>query len=309
MSHSSTFPAFVFGATGAQGGAVLRRLVAEGRRPVIGLARNGAEAEAIRAAGAEPRVADFEDEDSLRRALAGVGPVFLSLPLGLPTATVRDWGRRVIVVARGAGVAGPVVFNTGTRIPPEPTGVDAFEEKREVEEALAASGLSFVSVRPSFYFGNLAGPWIAPGIVNDGVLAYPLPQALRASWIGWNGMAACVAAAMERPALLGQRIDIGGPEALDGDALAARLGAALGRSMAYRPTPPDAFEAGLAAAIGPEAAQSVGALYRWIAARPETGLFTSDGEALAERFGAPLEALADWAAGHPWPAPVAAGVA
>jgi len=105
---------------------VLRRLVASGR-PVRGLARDDAEAAALDAAGATPCLARFEEPDGLRRALGGVGAAFLSLPLGLPTATVRDWGRRAVAAARDAGV-GVVVFNTGTRIPAEPTDVDAFEE-------------------------------------------------------------------------------------------------------------------------------------------------------------------------------------
>jgi len=161
--------------------------------------------------------------------------------------------------------------------------------------------MPYVSLRPSFYFGNLAGPWTAPGILRGGVIAYPLPLALRASWIGWDGMAALVEAAMDRPALWRQAIDIGGPEALDGDAIAARLGTALGRSLTCQQIPPDAFEAGLAAAIGPAAAHSVGHLYRWIAERPETDLYTTDGAALAQRFAVPLQPLAEWAAAHPWP--------
>lgn len=297
MPPNDTSPILVFGATGAQGGAVVRRLVKAGHT-VLGLARSDTAAGTIAAMGAEPRLVRALDADELHRAMAGAGRMVLSLPLGMPTSALRAFGQDAIHAAARAGI-GLIVFNTGTRIPDAPTDIDAFEEKRAIETALAESGLDFVSLRPSFYYGNLAGPWTAPAIREAGVLAYPLPVALRASWLGWDDMAGFVEAALTRPALSRQRIDVGGPEALTGEALAARLAEGLGRAVTYQPIPPDAFEIGLAAAIGPDAARPVGALYRWIAERPSTTLFSSNGEALAERFAMPLESLAAWAARNP----------
>ena len=291
----------VYGATGAQGGAVLRALLQRGH-PATGLARDEAEADALRAAGAEAALADFDDADSLRRASDGVGRVFLSVPLGLPTATVREYGRRAIDAAREGGV-GLVVFNTSTRIPEAPTAVDAFEEKREVERALFESGVPAVSLRPTFYYGNFAGPWTAPGIVREGTVAYPVPADVEASWLSWEDAASFAVAALARPALAGQAIDIGGPEVLDGPAVAERFTRALGCEIGYVHVPADAFEKGLAEALGPEAARSVAAMYRWMAEDGGDGLFTADADALRETFGVGrLLRLQEWVERQDWEA-------
>src|SRR5215207_8478069 len=67
----------VTGATGMQGGAVARRLLAAGRR-VRALARSpkGSAAQALARAGAEVVKGDLDDPPSLARALEGAGGVF-----------------------------------------------------------------------------------------------------------------------------------------------------------------------------------------------------------------------------------------
>jgi len=65
----------VTGGSGFIGGALLRRLVADGR-PVRALARSQDAAEAIAASGAEPVPGDLADDRSLREAAAGCRVVF-----------------------------------------------------------------------------------------------------------------------------------------------------------------------------------------------------------------------------------------
>ncbi len=66
---------FLTGGTGFIGGALLRRLVGEGRE-VRALVRTVAAADAIRAAGAEPVRGDLLDEESLVSGAAGCSTVF-----------------------------------------------------------------------------------------------------------------------------------------------------------------------------------------------------------------------------------------
>jgi len=71
----SGLPVFVTGGSGFVGGAILRRLVGEGRE-VVALARSGASASALREAGARPATGDLLDRASLEEGMRGCGVVF-----------------------------------------------------------------------------------------------------------------------------------------------------------------------------------------------------------------------------------------
>lgn len=77
----------VTGGSGFVGGAVLARLVADGRR-VRGLARSGAAAEAVARMGAEPVRGDILDPASLARATEGCDVVYHAA--GVNTFCLRD---------------------------------------------------------------------------------------------------------------------------------------------------------------------------------------------------------------------------
>lgn len=284
----------VYGAAGVQGGAVVRHLLSSGHA-VRGLVRDERGAQALREAGAEPAFGDLSDPAGLRRASEGVEAVFLVLPLEYDREKVVGWGRAAIDAAGEAGV-GRVVFNTSTRVPPQETGVAGFEAKREVEAYLRESGVPHVVLRPAFYMENLAAPWAAATIAREGVVAYPVPRRLRASWISADDMAALSAEALFRPGLPGATLDVGGPEALDGDGVAGALSRALGREVRYHHIPPDEFERGLRGAVGETAAEGIAAMYRWMAENEDAGLFEADARAVLEKLPVGLAGLEEWAA-------------
>jgi nucleoside-diphosphate-sugar epimerase len=103
--------AFVTGGSGFIGGALIRRLVAEGS-PVRALARSERSAEAVAALGAEPVRGDLADREAMRAGADGCAVAFhLAAHLG-------QWGRRedfmrdnvegtanALDACRGAGVA------------------------------------------------------------------------------------------------------------------------------------------------------------------------------------------------------------
>ncbi|WP_338267148.1 NmrA family NAD(P)-binding protein [Corallococcus caeni] len=86
----------VTAATGRQGGATARALLAEGRSSVRVLVRNpeAANARALAAAGAEVVVGDLDDLASLRAACAGVRAVF-SMQSPIMSATGVDYSKEV----------------------------------------------------------------------------------------------------------------------------------------------------------------------------------------------------------------------
>ncbi len=99
------------GATGLVGGAVLRRLLRDGRR-VVALCRSDASARTLAEAGAEPARGDVLDPESLTRALAGCEVVYhvagvnafcLADPTPLFEVNV-DGSRNVVDAAARTGV-------------------------------------------------------------------------------------------------------------------------------------------------------------------------------------------------------------
>jgi dihydroflavonol-4-reductase len=162
--------AFLTGGSGWVGGAVLRRLVAEGRH-VLALARSDEAAATVSALGAEAVRGDLLEHGEWEAALAGCSTVFhiagevAMCDRGRLEVNVAGT-RRVIAAARKAGV-GRVVFTSsaatigeakgavGTEATPHP-GTYLSEYARTKHEAelaafadAAAAGIEVVAVNPS----------------------------------------------------------------------------------------------------------------------------------------------------------------
>lgn len=288
----------VYGANGAQGRAVIDKLVKRGHTPVA-LVKDEEKGEQLVRRGIRVVVADLNDLSALQRASEGMSNVFLTLPLGLDAATVKRLGEHAVDAAKGAGVE-KIVFNTGTRIPLEQTSINAFEEKRYVEAYLAQSGVPFVSLRPTFYYGNFLGPWTKLGIIDDAVIAYPIPAQLKAAWLSWEDAARYAVRALEQDELNGHCIDIGGPETISGEDIAERFSSALGRDAKYVMVPHDAFEQGLAQALGAETGRAITDMYRWLVGREDTELFAVDLHHLKTAFGFAPTPLEPWVREQNW---------
>ncbi|MER5638089.1 NmrA family NAD(P)-binding protein [Kitasatospora sp. NPDC002227] len=288
----------VLGAAGHQGGAVAR-LLAERGQLVRGFARPpGAGRPAPEVPGVSFVSGDLADAADLRRAFEGITHASVVLPLVHDTETVVGYVRTIVAAARAAGIE-QLVFNTNTRIPQARTGYAAFENRRVAEQVLRESGLPLTVLRPPVYLENLFSPWTGPALVNDGVLAYPLPSEARVAWLSHRDLAAATVAALGRPELIGQTVELGG-ESVTGAELAAAFGEALGREVSYLPLPPAEFEAGLAQALGAEAAAGVAGVYHH-AATEAGALLLDGGRQQSERaLGIRTTPLAEWIAAQPW---------
>jgi uncharacterized protein YbjT (DUF2867 family) len=107
----STAPVLVTAATGRQGGATARALLAEGSTSVRVMVRNpeAPNAKALAAAGAEVVVGDLDDPASLRAACAGARAVFsMQSPImsatGVDYSKERQQGRNLVEAALAEGV-------------------------------------------------------------------------------------------------------------------------------------------------------------------------------------------------------------
>ncbi|HXN36924.1 MAG TPA: NAD(P)-dependent oxidoreductase [Solirubrobacteraceae bacterium] len=128
---------FLAGATGAIGGPLVRVLVAEGHQ-VTGMTRSAAKADALRAAGAEPAVADALDAAAVGKVISEANPdavihQLTAIPERLdPRKIVRDFaltdrlrtdGTRILVeAARAAGAKRILAQSIAFAYAPGPAG-------------------------------------------------------------------------------------------------------------------------------------------------------------------------------------------
>ena len=251
----------VYGSTGTQGTPVVEHAIARGRRVRV-LTRIADNARHWAERGAEVAVADLADPPSLAAAHDGVGRVVLQLPLQYDFALHETYGRNAVDSAKAAGVD-LLVLNTSAHVMTG-EGVRIYEARQEVVDHLQASGVPSIVLRPTFFMEILLGPWIRPGIVNDGVIAFPLPADLPMSWVSASELGDYAVAALDRPDLAGRTFDIGGPQPLTGNDLAACFSQVLQRHITFVSISPDDYENALVPVFGATVAHEVAAQVRCI---------------------------------------------
>ena len=208
---SGTDLILVTGATGQQGGAVARELLAKGRK-VRAMTRrpDGPAARELKALGADIFAGDLDDAASLERALAGAWGAFaVQNTWEAGVEREEEQGKRFAELARRAGIRHYVYASVGSA--DQRTGIPHFENKARVEETVRALGFpSYVIVRPVFFMENLASPWFLPGI-QQGTLAVGMDSATPLQMIAVRDIGKYGAWAFERHAELnGRAIDIAG---------------------------------------------------------------------------------------------------
>ena len=145
----------VTGATGTQGGAVARALLARGVR-VRAVTRQpeGAAARALTALGAEAVRADMNDAESLAHAFEGADAVYAVTDFfknGID-GEIRH-GKAMADAARAGGVRHLVVASVASA--DRAASVPHFASKREIERHVERVGIAATIVRPSIFMEDL----------------------------------------------------------------------------------------------------------------------------------------------------------
>lgn len=277
----------VTGATGQQGGAVARELLAVGY-PVRAMTRkpDGSPARTLAALGAEIVQGDLDDAASLDRALRDAWGVFaLQNTWEAGVEREEQQGKRLAHAAKRAGVQHFVYTSVGSAH--RGTGIPHFENKWRIEETVRDLGFpSHVVLRPVFFMENFQSPWFKPGI-EQGALRIALApttvlQMIAVADVGKYGRWAFDA----HRALNGRAIDIAG-DAHTMPETAALIGAAAGRPVAFVRVPIEEARAG---------SEDFALMLEWF---DRVG-YDADIAARAAESGIRPTPFAEWAAGVSW---------
>jgi uncharacterized protein YbjT (DUF2867 family) len=173
MSNTQKLIAVV-GATGQQGGAVVRALQASGQFRVRALTRNPAKHPKL---GDEVVLADFNRPETLKAAFAGAHGVFL---VTNPWEAGADEPKQALAAVNAAKDAGVQHFIWSTlpnveSISRGKINVPHFTDKAKVERIVREAGFAYHTfVIAPFYYQNLLGV-MAPQKQADGTTGWALP--------------------------------------------------------------------------------------------------------------------------------------
>lgn len=203
----------VTGATGQQGGAVARHLLASGTYRVRALTRDPSRpaARALEERGAEIVAGDLDDADSVGRAVTGAYGVF-SVQNFWETGYEREvaQGKRLADAARAAGVEHFVYSSVGSAH--RRTGLSHFESKWLIEEHIRELGLRHTIFRPVFFMDNWENPSFRDAILG-GTLAQPLGPDRMFQQVAVDDIGGFVALAFSDPASwVGRELDLASEE-------------------------------------------------------------------------------------------------
>ncbi len=240
MSELNTI--LVTGATGKQGGAVVKALMKKGYK-IKALTRNPSSKAAIglHDSGVEIIVGDLIHEDSLESALSGVNIVFaVTTPFQSNHENEVAQGVNMVDAAKAAGV-GHFVFSSVASADKR-TGIPHFETKYKVEQYLSGSGVPHTIIGPTAFMENFIQPFAIPNL-RQGKIARGLPASRAVQLIATEDIGSFAVYTMEhREAFLGKRIDIAGDQ-LTGEETAAVLSKVIGKPLKYEAFPPENLRA------------------------------------------------------------------
>jgi uncharacterized protein YbjT (DUF2867 family) len=232
----------VTGATGQQGGAVVKALLKQGQR-VRALTRNPAsrKAKRLQQRGVEVIAGDYADRDSLVRAARGVDALFaMATPYERGMKEEIAHGIALVDAAKEAAV-GHFIYSSVASAD-RATLIPHFDSKYEIEKHLTASGVPSTIVAPVFFMENVLRPGSLKEL-HQGKLARAMPPARALQQIAVDDIGTFVAAVVaRREGVFGNRFDIAGDE-LTGEQEAAILSKAIGREIRYQELSPDDLRA------------------------------------------------------------------
>ena len=250
----------VVGATGSQGGGLVRAIMNDNGSPFTARAitrdLKSDKAKALAALGAEVVAADVDDPESLKRAFAGAyGAYCVSFFWAhFSPDKERAEARAMAHATKHAGIQHAIwstLEDTRRWVPlsdnrmPTLMGsykVPHFDVKGESNQAFAELGVPTTYLLTSFYWDNLIYFGMGPKKGPDGKLAITMPMGdKKLPGIAAEDIGRCAYGIFKNGnALIGKTVGIAG-EHLTGAQMAAALTTALGQDVGYNDVPPEVY--------------------------------------------------------------------
>jgi uncharacterized protein YbjT (DUF2867 family) len=249
----------VVGATGAQGGGLVRAILADpsGGFAARALTRdvNTGKAKELAKLGAEVVSANVDDVASLRNAFKDAYGAFCVTFFWEHFSAEKEkaQARAMAQAAKDAGVK-HVIWSTledtrkwlpitDTRMPTlqGKYNVPHFDAKGEANAFFAEAGVPTTWLNTCFYWDNLIHFGSGPKKGPDGKLAFVLPMGdKKLPGIAAEDIGRCAYGIFKRPDLIGKTVGIAG-EHLTGAQMAAALSKALGQEVVHNAVSPDVY--------------------------------------------------------------------
>lgn len=297
----------VIGATGAQGGGLVRAIQrdqASGFR-ARAITRNP-DSEAARALsqlGAEVVRADVDDFESLEKAFSGAYGAYCVTFFWDHFSPVRELAeaKSMALAARNAGLQ-HVIWSTledtrkwvplgDTRMPTlmGKYKVPHFDAKGEADDAFREAGVPVTFLLTSFFWDNFIHFGMGPARGQDGKLAITFPMGDRKlPGIAAEDIGKCAYGVFRKGAdLVGRTVGIAG-EHLTGAEMAAAFTRALGKEVTYQDVPPEVYRG-----LGFPGADDLGNMFQF--KRDFNDYFCGvRNPAVARNLNPSLQTFADW---------------
>jgi uncharacterized protein YbjT (DUF2867 family) len=226
----------VAGATGKQGGAVVRNLQKKDWN-IRALTRNpkSDSARALANQGIEVIQGNMDDVQSLEKAMAGCYGVYSVQDYWIVGADREIQQGKNMADAAKKAVVQHFVYSSAAGADRE-SGVDHFDSKFVIEEYIRNMGLNLTILRPVGFMENYHIPHLEKRLVK-GKLADPLVPERKLQLIPADGIGAFTAAAFDRPEdFIGEAIDIASDE-LTNPEIAEVFTKVMGRPIRYSKLP------------------------------------------------------------------------
>ena len=301
----------VAGATGAQGGGLVRAILDDTDGPFTarGLTRNvdSDKAKALAAAGAEMVAADYDDPESLDRAFAGGYGAYLVTNFWEHFSPEKEIAQATALAdaTQHAGIQ-HVVWSTleDTRnwVPLDddrmPTlmgryKVPHFDAKGEADVLFTARGLPTTFLRTCFYWDNFIYFGSGPVRGEDGKLSVTFPMGdKKLPGIAVDDIGKCALGIFKKGSeLIGETVGIAG-EHLTGAQMAAALSEAIGEEVGYNAVSPETYRS-----FGFPGAEDLGNMFQFNRDFEEMYCGTRDLER-TRALNPELQTLSEWLAAN-----------
>jgi uncharacterized protein YbjT (DUF2867 family) len=249
----------VFGATGAQGGGLVRAIATDPGSEFTARAvtrdPNSDKAKELAALGAEVVYGDLGDEASVHKALAGAYGAFFVTFFWAHFSPEREKTEAALFAkaAKAAGIKHAIwstLEDTRDLVPlhdnrmptlQEKYKVPHFDAKGESNKQFLDAGVPTTFLHASFYWDNFIFFGAGPKRGADGKLALTLPIGdAKMAGIASDDIGKCAYGIFKNPAYIGTYVGVAG-EHLTGEQMAAAIGNAIGEPVSYNKVSADVY--------------------------------------------------------------------